>query len=58
VKLSTIILSFVHKLIANNGFASKLLGLNNTTNRAQVLITKPIKNLHIKGAVEKAIRYL
>lgn len=36
-------------LIATNGFASQLLNENVQPARAQVLITKPIKNLHIKG---------
>ena len=36
-------------IIATNGFASKLLNENVQPARAQVLITKPIKNLHIKG---------
>ncbi len=36
-------------LIATNGFASQLLDGNVKPARAQVLITKPIKNLHIKG---------
>ncbi len=36
-------------LIATNGFASQLLGETVSPARAQVLITKPIKNLHIKG---------
>ena len=36
-------------LIATNGFASQLLEENVQPARAQVLITKPIKNLHIKG---------
>lgn len=36
-------------LIATNGFASKLLDENVKPARAQVLITKPIKDLHIKG---------
>ncbi len=36
-------------LIATNGFASQLLNENVKPARAQVLITKPIKNLHIKG---------
>lgn len=35
--------------IATNGFASKLLNLDVKPARAQVLITKPIKNLHVKG---------
>lgn len=36
-------------LIATNGFASQLLNENVKPARAQVLITKPIKNLHVKG---------
>jgi glycine/D-amino acid oxidase-like deaminating enzyme len=36
-------------LIATNGFASTLLKEDIKPARAQVLITKPIKNLHIKG---------
>ncbi len=36
-------------LIATNGFASQLLNENIKPARAQVLITKPIHNLHIKG---------
>ncbi|MDT0558126.1 FAD-dependent oxidoreductase [Ichthyenterobacterium sp. W332] len=36
-------------LIATNGFALKLLDENVKPARAQVLITKPIENLHIKG---------
>ncbi|RSK41583.1 NAD(P)/FAD-dependent oxidoreductase [Mangrovimonas spongiae] len=36
--------------IATNGFASKLINEQVKPARAQVLITKPIKNLHIKGA--------
>jgi glycine/D-amino acid oxidase-like deaminating enzyme len=36
-------------LIATNGFASQLINQNVAPARAQVLITKPIKNLHIKG---------
>lgn len=35
--------------VATNGFANKLLKENVQPARAQVLITKPIKNLHIKG---------
>ncbi|MDX6745570.1 FAD-binding oxidoreductase [Polaribacter sp. PL03] len=35
--------------IATNGFANKLLNEEVKPARAQVLITKPIKNLHIKG---------
>ncbi|UKM65451.1 FAD-binding oxidoreductase [Flavobacteriaceae bacterium GSB9] len=36
-------------LIATNGFASQLLNENVKPGRAQVVITKPIKNLQIKG---------
>jgi gamma-glutamylputrescine oxidase len=36
-------------LIATNGFASQLVPNKVTPARAQVLITKPISNLHIKG---------
>lgn len=35
--------------IATNGFANQLLSENIQPARAQVLITKPIKDLHIKG---------
>ncbi|ARV15792.1 NAD(P)/FAD-dependent oxidoreductase [Polaribacter sp. SA4-12] len=35
--------------IATNGFSNKLLNEKVAPARAQVLITKPIKNLHIKG---------
>ncbi|MEZ4793654.1 MAG: FAD-dependent oxidoreductase [Gelidibacter sp.] len=39
-----------HKLlIATNGFAKQLIAEEVKPARAQVLITKPIKNLHIKG---------
>jgi len=37
-------------LIATNGFASQLINETVKPARAQVLITKPIKNLHIKGS--------
>ncbi|WP_430411053.1 NAD(P)/FAD-dependent oxidoreductase [Kordia sp.] len=36
-------------LVATNGFASQLLDENVKPARAQVLITEPIPNLHIKG---------
>lgn len=36
-------------LIATNGFAAQLLSENVKPARAQVLITKPIKDLHVKG---------
>lgn len=35
--------------IATNGFASQLINQSVSPARAQVLITKPIQNLHIKG---------
>ena len=38
-----------HLFVATNGFASKLLDEPIKPARAQVLITKPIANLHIKG---------
>jgi glycine/D-amino acid oxidase-like deaminating enzyme len=51
VNVKTKILDFYTKklLIATNGFASQLLQEKVQPARAQVLITKPIKNLHIKG---------
>jgi glycine/D-amino acid oxidase-like deaminating enzyme len=51
VKVKTQHFSFSteHLLIATNGFASKLLPESVKPARAQVLITKPIKDLHIKG---------
>jgi gamma-glutamylputrescine oxidase len=51
VKLKTNHFEFSTKklLIANNGFASTLLNESVKPARAQVLITKPIKDLHIKG---------
>jgi glycine/D-amino acid oxidase-like deaminating enzyme len=36
-------------LVATNGFASSLIGLDVKPARAQVLITEPIKNLPFKG---------
>ncbi len=36
-------------LVATNGFASKLMGADVKPARAQVLITEPIPDLHIKG---------
>lgn len=36
-------------LIATNGFASQLISEQVKPARAQVLVTKPIKNLHLKG---------
>ena len=46
-------------LIATNGFSSHLLKENVQPARAQVLITRPIKNLHIKGTfhLEKGYYY-
>lgn len=38
-----------HVMVATNGFASQLLGEEVEPARAQVLITEPIENLHIKG---------
>lgn len=52
VALETIDFSFDSKkvLVATNGFAAKLLKtIVVTPARAQVLVTKPIKNLNIKG---------
>ncbi|WP_299129151.1 FAD-dependent oxidoreductase [uncultured Winogradskyella sp.] len=51
VKVKTNQLEFTTSklLIATNGFASQLLNEAVKPARAQVLITKPIKNLHIKG---------
>ena len=45
--------------ITTNGFSEKLLNENIQPARAQVLITKPIKNLHIKGTfhLEKGYYY-
>ena len=45
--------------IATNGFSKQLLQENVQPARAQVLITKPIKNLHIKGTfhLEKGYYY-
>lgn len=52
VKLKTNLLEFSTKklCIATNGFASQLLNLDVKPARAQVLITKPIKDLKIKGS--------
>ncbi len=51
VKVNTNHFEFSTKrlLISTNGFASKLINQSVRPARAQVLITKPIKNLHIKG---------
>lgn len=52
VSVKTNIFEFSTKklLIATNGFASQLINEPVKPARAQVLITKPIKDLHIKGA--------
>ena len=46
-------------LIATNGFANTLLNENVNPARAQVVITKPIDNLHIKGTfhIDKGYYY-
>ncbi|MBU2937978.1 FAD-binding oxidoreductase [Lacinutrix sp. C3R15] len=51
VKIETNLFDFTTSklLIATNGFASQLHIAEVKPARAQVLITKPIKNLHIKG---------
>lgn len=51
IHIKTNILDFYTKklCIATNGFANQLITENVHPARAQVLITKPIKNLHIKG---------
>lgn len=51
IHIKTNILEFYTKklIIATNGFASQLLQENVQPARAQVLITKPIENLKIKG---------
>lgn len=51
VKIKTNLLEFsTHKLfITTNGFASQLINEDVKPARAQILITKPIKQLHIKG---------
>ena len=49
VKTDKIIFKTNKLLIATNGFSNQLLNEKVTPARAQVLITKPIKNLHIKG---------
>lgn len=61
VKINTNLFSFTSTklLIATNGFASQLNIPEVKPARAQVLITKPIKNLHIKGTfhLEKGYYY-
>ena len=51
VKIKTNLFEFstAKLLIATNGFAKQLIHEDVKPARAQVLITKPIKNLHIKG---------
>ncbi|MCX2678976.1 FAD-dependent oxidoreductase [Galbibacter sp. EGI 63066] len=51
VSVKTNVISFNTKklLLATNGFASKFVNDEIKPVRAQVLVTKPIKNLHIKG---------
>lgn len=49
VKTNSIEFSTKKLLIATNGFANQLLNENIKPARAQVLITKPIENLHING---------
>ena len=49
IKTKTFEFSTSKLLIATNGFASQLLNEPVKPARAQVLITKPIKDLHIKG---------
>lgn len=49
IKTNQFELSASKLMIATNGFANQLLDQKVKPARAQVLITKPIKNLHIKG---------
>ncbi|CAM1371235.1 FAD-dependent oxidoreductase [Tenacibaculum soleae] len=49
IKTDKITFSANKLCIATNGFANQLLNENIQPARAQVLITKPIKNLHVKG---------
>lgn len=49
IKLRDFEFSTRHLLIATNAFSEKLLDLNVYPARNQVIITKPIQNLHIKG---------
>ncbi len=49
VKLNQFEFSSKHLFIATNAFSNKLLNLDIQPARNQVLITKPIKSLHIKG---------
>lgn len=59
IKTSEFEFSTSKLLIATNGFASQLINESVKPARAQVLITKPIKNLHIKGTfhLEKGYYY-
>lgn len=59
IKTNQIEFSTKKLCIATNGFANKLLNENVKPARAQVLITKPIKNLAIKGTfhLEKGYYY-
>ncbi|GAA3592233.1 FAD-dependent oxidoreductase [Flavivirga amylovorans] len=49
VETNQFVFSTSNLLIATNGFATQLINENVKPARAQVLITKPIKNLHIRG---------
>ena len=49
IKTETIDFSSKKMLVATNGFSDKIIKEKVQPARAQVLITKPIKNLHIKG---------
>lgn len=49
IKTNAFTFSSSKLLIATNGFASQLINEDVKPARAQVLITEPIKNLHIKG---------
>lgn len=59
IKTTQFELSSSKLFIATNGFASQLLKESVKPARAQVLITKPIENLHIKGTfhLEKGYYY-
>ncbi len=50
VKLNNFEFKTTKLIIATNGFAKQLLDEEVKPARAQVIITKPIENLHIKGA--------
>ncbi|WP_435139919.1 NAD(P)/FAD-dependent oxidoreductase [Formosa sp. A9] len=49
VKTDELVFKTSKLIIATNGFASQLIQAQVKPARAQVIITKPIKNLHIKG---------